>query len=69
MIEDYIWRRHNTVVQQISTQLRLNLCEATESTLGARVSMQWWEQAEIDLEVARETVAAEADKDKDGMDE
>ena len=49
MMEEYIWRRHNTVAQYISTRSLLELCEATERTPMEMVGMRWWEQEEIDL--------------------
>ena len=35
----------------------------------ARVGMRWWEQAVIDLAGAKETEAAAAEVDKDGLEE
>ena len=51
-MEEYIWRRQNTITQFIATQSLLDLCEETQSTPGARVGMPWWEQAGLDLEGA-----------------
>ena len=68
-MEAYIRKRQNTVVWYISTQSLLDICEATEMTQGARVGMQLWEQAGIDLAGAMEVAAAEAESYKDGMEE
>ena len=62
-METYIWKRQNTVTQYIDTQSLMDLCEVTERMQGARVGMQWWEKASIDLAGARETAAEEADED------
>ena len=57
-------RRQNTVVQYIAMQPILDLCERSTRRRGARVSCQWWEQAGIELEVAKKrTSAAEAATD------
>ena len=66
-METYIWRRHNTVAQYIATLLLLDLCKAAERNQGARVEIQWWEQAEIDLSGERET-EVEAEAAYEGMD-
>ena len=70
-METYIWRRHNMVTQYIVTRSILDLCKAAERKQGAWVGMQWWEQARIDLEGARERAmaAAAAEADKDGLEE
>ena len=66
-MEEYIWRRQNTVAQFIATQSLLDLCGEIERTPGARVGMQWRKQEEIDLTGARDTDAAEAKADADGI--
>ena len=68
-MEEYIWRRQNTVAQFIATQSLLDLCGETERTPGSRVGMQWRKQEEVDLTGARDTDAAEAkaDADADGI--
>ena len=67
MIEAYIWRMQNTVVQYIATQSLMDLCEATERNKGAQVGMWWWEQAVIYLVGARDTASIAGEADKDGM--
>ena len=49
----------------------MDLCKVVERKRGAWVGMQWWEQARIDLEGARERAmaAAAAEADKDGLEE
>ena len=57
------------VGQYIATRSLLDLCEVNERTLGARVGMRWWKQAYIELAGKRETAAAAADTDEDGVEE
>ena len=66
-MEDYIWRRQNTVAQYIATRSLLDLCEGSERAPGVRVGMRWWEQAEIDLAGARE--AEKAVEEEEGGEE
>ena len=47
--ETYFLRRHNTVVQYITTQLILELCLAVERRPEARVSIRWWEQDRLEM--------------------
>ena len=51
------------------TQPILDLCKTAERKRRGRVGMRWWEQAVLDLEGARDTAAAAAEADKDGMEE
>ena len=67
VMEEYSWRRQNTVTQFIDTQSLLDLCEETERTPGARVGVWWWEQAGFDLAGARETTESAEEADGDGM--
>ena len=46
-------RRQNTVVQYITMQKNMELCERATRRLGARVSWRWWEQDRKDLEGAK----------------
>ena len=39
-MEEYVRRRHNTVVQYIATQSLLDLCEGLERDPGERVKIQ-----------------------------
>ena len=41
-MEDYIMQSQNTVAQYIATQSLLDLCEGSERSPGAQVSMRWW---------------------------
>ena len=66
-MEEYIWRRYNAVAQFIATRSLMELCEDTEKKTGARVGMQWWEQAGLDLGGERETEAVEIEVEGDGM--
>ena len=59
-MEEYIWRRQNMFAQFISTRFIMDLCGGTERTLQARVGMQWWDQAVIDLTGGRYRAAATA---------
>ena len=45
------------------------MCEGSERTLGARVGMRWWEQADTNMERAREAAVAEAEAKKDEVEE
>ena len=67
-MDTYIWRRHNTVAQNIATRSLLDLCEAKDRTQGERTGMMWWEQAGIDMSGARDKAAAE-EAEEDGMEE
>ena len=69
MMETYIRRGHNSVVQYIATLQLMDLCKATERKQGAQVGMQYWEQAGIDLAGYSETSATAAQADKGGMKE
>ena len=57
-----ITNRKNTVAQYIATRPLLDLCERTTQRGGARVSMRWWDQKEIDWETAKAR-AAETDSE------
>ena len=46
------------VTQYIAARPILELCETAERKQGARLGVQWWEQAGIDLAGERETSAA-----------
>ena len=41
-------RSQNTVAQYIATRPLLDLCKGTTQRGGARVSIRWWDQKEID---------------------
>ena len=56
-IRKSITRRQNMVAQYIATLPILDLCEWTTQRVGVRVSWQWWEQKDIDLETAKERMA------------
>ena len=60
-IEEYIRRRQNMVAQYIATRSLLDLCEGSERAPGERAGMRWWDQAGINLEGERKSVAAEKD--------
>ena len=60
-MEAYARKLQNTIVQYIARRSLLDLCEGSERAPGARVGMQWREQAGIDLAGAREAVAAVAE--------
>ena len=62
-MEKYIRRRQNTVAQYIATRSLLDQCEGSERAPGARVGMQWQEQAGIELAGVREAAAATAEGD------
>ena len=47
----------------------MDLCEAVESKQGARVGMQWWEQAGLDLAVSMETTTVVVEVYGDVMEE
>ena len=67
--ETCMWRRQIMVGQYIAMQSLLDLWEATEKNQGSRVGTHWWEQAGIDLSVARETTTAAAEAEKYGLEE
>ena len=67
VMEEYSWRRQNTVTQFIDTQSLLDLCEETERTPGAQVVVRWWEQAGLDLKGSRGETAAAEEADGDGI--
>ena len=69
MMEQYIMQWQNTVAQYIATRSLLYMCEGSERTLGARVGMRWWEQADTNMERAREAAVAEAEAKKDEVEE
>ena len=52
-ISKAVTRRQNTVSQYIVTRPVLDLCERVTQRPEARVYWRWWEQAGIDLEVAK----------------
>ena len=60
-IRTYITRRHNTVAHYIVPQPILDLCVQYTWSLGARVSLRWWEQDGLYLEGAKKRAAAESD--------
>ena len=64
VMEEYIWRRQNTVAQFIYTQSIPELCEETERSPGVWVGMRWWDKEGLDVAGAKETVA---EADGDGM--
>ena len=68
-MEAYILQMHNTFAKYITTRLLMGLCEARKRMQGVRVGVRWWEQAGIDLEGARETVATAAEEYKDGLED
>ena len=55
-----ITRRQNNVAQYIVTRPILDLCDQATRRPGALVSQRWWEQAGIDLEMARKQAAVSA---------
>ena len=61
-------RRHNTVVQYISTQPLLDLCEGEKQREGARVTMRWWYQTGIDWEKAKARRAETESESESGTD-
>ena len=50
----------NTVAQYIAKRPILDLCECSAWRPGVRVSLQWWEQADIDLEGGNKRAAEAA---------
>ena len=68
-MEDYIWRRHNTIAQYIATRSLLDLYEGTYRAPGERVGMRWWDQAGINMVGARESTAATVEAEEDKVDE
>ena len=52
-IRKSIANRQNTVAQYIATRPLLDLCEGARAREGAKVSMRWWNQADIDWETAK----------------
>ena len=62
-MEEQVKRRQNTVAQYISTQSLLDLCEGSDRDPRARVGMQCWEQAIIDLAGAQEAAVAAAEEE------
>ena len=56
-------------MQYTATLSLLDLCEGTERTPGARFSMQWWYQADINLAGTMEMAAAVAEVEEDGVEE
>ena len=61
-------RRHNTVAQYIATRPLLDLCEGATQRGGARVTMKWWEQKEIDWEKAKARGAETASESESEID-
>ena len=59
-IGKYITRRQNVVAQYIATRPIMDLCERSDRRPGGRVYRRWWEQAGLDLEVAKKKAAAAA---------
>ena len=55
-----VTRRQNMVAQYIATQPIFDLCELANQQPGARVSQRWWEQAGINLEVAKKRASEAA---------
>ena len=57
------------VAQYIATRPILDLCARATQRLGTRVSRQWWEQEEIDLEKekgrAEETTTTDLESEAD----
>ena len=47
-VQTSINRRQNTVAQYIDTQPLLELCKGSKQRGGARATMRWWDQKEID---------------------
>ena len=58
LMETYIRRSQNTVVQYIAVRPIMKLCKAADRKQGAWVGMQWWEQAGLDRVGERETAEA-----------
>ena len=52
-IRKSIANRQNTVAQYIAKRPLLDLCEGARAREGARVTMRWWDQADIDWETAK----------------
>ena len=57
-IGTYVTRRNNTFAQYIGTQPIMDLCERSSQRPGVWVSWKWWEQDGLDLEGAKNWVAA-----------
>ena len=52
-IRTSILNRQNTVAQYIATRPLLYLCEGARAREGERMPMRWWDQADIDWEMAK----------------
>ena len=59
-IRKSVMRGQNTFVQYIATRTILDLCERDTRRPGSRVSWRWWDQASINLEVAKKRAAEAA---------
>ena len=52
-IRKSIANMQNTVAKYIATRPLLELCEGSRAREGAKVSMRWWNQADIDWETVK----------------
>ena len=69
LMETYIQQMQNTVTDYIATRPILDLCKAAERKRGTWVGIRWWEQEGLELAGERETTAAAAEVDDDGLGE
>ena len=60
MVEARFKAAVNTVAQYIAMRPIMDLCERSTRQPGARLSQQWWEQDDIDLEGVKKRVAEAA---------
>ena len=65
-MEKYIRRSQNTVAKFIVMLSIMGMCEETDRTPGARVGMRCWEQADIDLTGARDSLEVVVYTGEDG---
>ena len=49
VVETYVLRRQNTIVQYIVIRLILELCLAVDRQPGMQVMIRWWEHTGLDL--------------------
>ena len=67
LMKTYIRRRRNTAQKYIATQKIMDLYKAVERKQGGRESIQWHEQAKLDLEGLRHMAVAEVETNEYGL--
>ena len=61
----YITRSKNMVVQYITTQSIMDLCEVSVQSIGSWVSWWWWDKEGINLQGANDIPATESEIEED----